>query len=339
MKRFLLLAFISTCVQAQTPPPTLATAKPTRGPITRFITLPGTVRAQQQATLYAKVPGYLKSIAVDKGTAVKAGDILAELDTPELVADRAKAVAEEKEATVELGRLRQAQEKSPASVTEQQISIAQGHAEAAQATLERATTLLAYRQMVAPFSGIITGRYVDVGAFVPAATAGSAAQNAMVVTLADFSTVRLQVMVPENESALITKEQPVKFTVEAVKTKTFEGKVSRLSYALDEVTRSMLVEADLPNPELLLRPGLYATVKIGVEQHPSALLVPVEAIAMEKTAAFVFTQANGKAKKLPVKLGFNDGTKVEISEGLPEDAAVLLIGKTVLTDGQVVTVK
>ncbi len=336
MKSLLFLSLLIPLAHADTPP--LALAQPTRGSITRSITLPGTIRAQQQATLYAKVPGYLKSISVDKGSRVKAGDILAELETPELAADLAKAVAEEKAATVDLKRLQTAKQESPASVTAQQITIAQGHAEAAQATVDRAQTFLAYQKIIAPFGGIITSRQVDVGAFVPAATSSSAAQSAAVVTLADFSTVRLQVMVPENETALVAKDQPVKFTTEALKTKSFEGKVTRLSYALDEATRTMLVEADIPNPDLTLRPGMYATVKVGLEQHQDALLIPVEGLVMEKTNAFVFTYADGKAKKLPVKLGFNDGIKVEISEGLTAQASVLLVGKQLLTDGQSVTV-
>lgn len=337
MKPFIILISLTASVSAETPPLTMA--HPTRGPITRFIMLPGTVRAQQQAALYAKVPGYLESISVDKGSAVKAGEVLAVLDSPELAADLAKAVAEEKEASVELKRLQIAREKAPTAVSDQQITIAQGHAEAAQATVLRATTLQSYLKITAPFDGIITNRQVDVGAFVPAATSSSAAQNALIVTVADFSTVRLQIMVPEAETALIANGQPVKLTLEAHKTKTFEGKISRLSYALDEATRTMLVEADLPNPDLLLRPGMYATVKVGLEQHADALQVPVEALVMEKTNAFVFTYADGKAKKTPVKLGFNDGTHVELTEGPASDASVLLVGKQVLTDGQSVTVK
>ena len=326
-----LCAFASLLASGVAETPPLAVAHPTRGPITRFITLPGTVRAQQQAALYAKVPGYLESIKVDKGSVVKAGDVLAVLISPELAADLAKAVAEEKQASVELKRLQLAREKAPTAVTDQQITIAQGQEEAAKATVERATTLQSYLQIAAPFDGIITARQVDVGAFVPAATSSSAAQNALIVTVADFSSVRLQIMVPEAESALIAKDQPVKLTLEALKAKTFEGKISRLSYALDETTRTMLVEADLPNPDLLLRPGMYATVKVGVEQHADALKVPVEALIMEKTNAFVFTYADGKAKKTPVKLGFNDGTHVELAEGPSVDSSILLVGKQVLT--------
>src|SRR5437016_12227645 len=101
----------------------------------------------------------------------------------------------------------------------------------------------------------------------------------------------------------------------------------------------MLVEADMPNPDLALRPGMYAIAKIGVETKGDALLVPAEAVVMEKTNAFVFVFADGKAKKTAVKLGFNDGTRTEIASGVTEKDRVLLVGKTTLSDGQTVNPK
>lgn len=101
----------------------------------------------------------------------------------------------------------------------------------------------------------------------------------------------------------------------------------------------MLIEADLANPDLVLRPGMFVTAKIGLEQRADALLVPVGALVMEKANAFVFTLDGAKVKKTPVKLGFNDGTHAEIASGLADGAKVVLPGKTVLADGQTVTVR
>ena len=140
-------------------------------------------------------------------------------------------------------------------------------------------------------------------------------------------------------ASLVEKGKPVKFTVEGLPGKTFETTVSRISYALDEATRTMLVEADMQNTDLTLRPGMYATAKIGVEKKTGALLVPVEAIVMEKTNAFLFTTADGKAKKTAVKLGFNDGVRAEIASGATEQDRVLLAGKMTLTDGQSVNAR
>ena len=215
---------------------------------------------------------------------------------------------------------------------------AKGRFEIASANLERTQTLLSYAKITAPFSGIVTARFVDPGAFIPSATSGSAAQTAAILTLADFNSVRAQVALPEVEASLAQVGQPVKLTVEGLGGKTFEAKISRLSYALDDATKTMLIEADLPNPNLALRPGMYATIKVGVEKHADALLIPVEALVMEKANAFTFVADAGKAKKTVIKIGFNDGTKVEVLAGLTGSEAVILVGKMTLADGAAVNV-
>lgn len=326
----------SSAEPAQKPTPSLAVkaASPTRGPITRFVTLPGEIKAYQQATLYAKVAGYLKTITVDKGDPVKAGALLAEIEVPELLAERARYRAEVQVTSLDYKRLSESQKKAPDLVMPQTVDDAEGKMDIAKANLERTETLLNYARIVAPFSGVITRRMVDPGAFIPAATSGSAAQNAAIVALADFNRVRLQVAVPEIESSLVATGQPVRFTVEALPGRSFEGTVTRFSYALDEASKTMLAEIELPNPNLQLRPGMYASVKIGVECRQAALLVPADALVQEKAGAFVFVLADNKAKKVGVKTGFNDGQNVEILSGLNPDQPVILVGRQPLSDGQ-----
>jgi membrane fusion protein (multidrug efflux system) len=319
------------------PPVITQVVQPKRGPITRNVTLPGDVKPYQQATLYAKVAGYLKMITVDKGDQVKEGTLLAEIEVPELLADRARYNAELEVADLDYRRLSESQKKLPDLVVPQTVDNAKGKLEIAKASLERTETLLSFAKIIAPFSGVITKRMVDPGAFIPAATSGSTAQNASIVTLTDFNRVRVQVAVPELESSLISVDQPVKFTVEGLAGKSFDGKVTRFSYALDEATRTMLAEIELPNPKLELRPGMYATVKIGIERKEDALLVPIEALVQEKAGGSVFTIIDNKAKKLPVKTGFNDGTSVEIVSGIKPGQPVILVGKKALSDGQPVT--
>jgi membrane fusion protein (multidrug efflux system) len=310
--------------------------RPARGEIIRYVTLPGTIRANQQATLYAKVPGYLKSLAVDKGDSVRAGQALGEIEVPELLADLAKYKAEVKVAERDHQRVSAAVEKAPDLVTPQSVDDALGRYEIAKANLERTETLLAYSRLTAPFNGVVTMRYVDPGAFIPAATSGSAAQTAAVITLMDFDIVRAQVALPEVEASLAREGQPVKVGVEGLPGRIFDCKVSRISYALDDASRTMLIEADLPNPQHDLRPGMYATVRVGVEKHPDALLIPAEALVMEKVNAFAFFADAGKAKKTAIKVGFNDGAKVEVIGGLTGNETVILAGKLTLTDGQAV---
>jgi membrane fusion protein (multidrug efflux system) len=130
----------------------------------------------------------------------------------------------------------------------------------------------------------------------------------------------------------------VKLTVEGLAGKAFPTQISRISYALDEATKTMLVEADVPNTNHALRPGMYATVKVGVEKHTDAMLIPVEGLVMEKANTFVFVANSGKAKKTAIKIGFNDGDKVEVVEGLAGSESVILAGKMTLADGATVNV-
>lgn len=311
--------------------------QPRRGDIHRFVAIPGTLRANQQVTLHAKVPGYLKSITVDKGDAVKAGQLLAEIEMPEIVAERAKHEAELRIAKLESERLKGARAKAPDLITPAATDTAEARLAMAQAALAQNETMLRYSRITAPFDGVITMRYVDVGAFVPAATGSGNPQAAAIVTLMDYSTVRVRIAVPEIEAARVQVGQPVVVTTDSLPGKVFRGKVSRHTGALEEATRSLLVEADLPNADGTLRPGMYVMAKIGVEQHRGALLVPAAALVREKAAGFVFTLADGKANKVQVKFGFNDGTNVEILEGIPENARVLIPGKVSLVNGQAVT--
>ncbi len=316
--------------------PDVPVVSPVRGEIHRFVALPGTLRANQQVTLHAKVPGYVKSIAVDQGDRVAAGQLLAELELPELIAERARHEAEVRVAQAELRRIAAAQAKAPDLITPQAADAAKARLEIAEAALAQNTALLRFGRIVAPFAGTVTARNVDVGAFVPAATAGANPAAAAIVTVMDYAVVRARVAVPEIEAARIAVGQPVLLATEALPGRTFRGTVTRHFGALDEATRSLAIEVDIPNPDGALRPGMYVLARIGVEKHTNALLVPAAALVREKALGFLFLFADGKANRVPVKYGFNDGTHVEILEGLAENARVLVPGKLVLAPGQAV---
>src|SRR5437867_1870579 len=321
-----------------TSPVAVQVVRPRRGSITRNVTLPGEIKPYQQATLYAKVAGYLKTISVDKGDRVKEGDLIADIEVPEMLADLARYKAEVEVAELDYKRLSESQKTVPDLVVPQTVDNARGKLDVAKANLERTETLLGFAKIAAPFSGVITKRMVDPGAFIPAATSGSAAQNAAIVTLTDFNRVRIQVAVPELETSLVATDQPVKVTVDGLRGRSFDAKITRFSYTLDETTKTMLAEIELPNPNLELRPGMYAVVKIGIEQKGDALLVPVEALVVERAGAFVFTVTGTQAKKTRVQTGFNDGSNAEIISGVKPDQPLILVGKSPLSDGQAVKV-
>ncbi len=334
----LLAVVAATALSAEPAPTDVVVRQPVRGEIIRYVKLPATVRASEEVTLYAQVAGSLRSIKVDKGDAVKAGALLAEIQAPELIADLARYQAETAVAKTEYERLEQAQRNAPDLVMPIESERARGKYEVAKANLERVQTLLSFTRITAPFSGTITARYVDLGAFIPAGTSGSVAQNAGIVTLMNFNTVRVQVAIPEMEAWRVSKGQPVRLSVEGLGERKYEGTVTRYAYALDTRSQAMLAEIDIPNPQRELRPGMYATVQIGLERKPDALLIPVDALLMEKTNAFVFVSDGGRAKKTAIKIGFNDGANVEVVEGLTASTPVILIRNRPLSDGQVVQI-
>ena len=241
-------------------------------------------------------------------------------------------------AKVDHERVADAWKKAPNLVTPQTVDSAKGKLEVAQANLERIETLLKYAQIVAPFSGIITRRMVDPGAFIPAATSGSAAQNAAVVTLMDSSKVRVQVAIPEADVPFVSKGIPATVLIEELSGREFKGEVTRDAHALDMATKTMLAEIELPNPSGELRPGMYATVKLFVQKKGNAVLVPTSTLIVEKAGVSVFAAIDGKAKKVPVKLGFNDGQNAEILDGVREGDTIIVPGKQILADGQAVQV-
>jgi membrane fusion protein, multidrug efflux system len=332
----LLLAMNIVSAQNAVTPIAVEFARPTQGDVNRWVTLPGSIRPLQEAMLYAKVAGYLKSINVDKGDSVKAGATLAVLETPELSADLARYRAENDAAKAEYERMQQAIKQAPDLVMPVELDRAKGKYDVAKANLERTQTLLGFNKITAPFSGVITKRFVDVGAFIPAATSGSAAQTAAVLTLMNFNTVRVQVAVPEVEAPLVNKGQPTRLSVEGLPDRKFEGKITRFSYALDDSNKTMLVEIELPNPKLELRPGMYASVQLALQHHDNVMLIPTAALVMEKANAFTYTVNGATAKKRAIKIGFNDGKMVEVQEGISANDSVILVGKKTMSDGMAI---
>jgi membrane fusion protein (multidrug efflux system) len=327
----------STTAQSTTPLVTVKTTAPRRGAITRSVTLPTfRILAYQSATLYAKVSGYLKNVTVDKGDAVQAGQLLAEIEVPELLADEAQFKAEADITRGNYERMAEARRKAPDLVVPQTVDDLRNQAEISQAKLHRTQTLLQFARITAPFAGVITARFADPGAFIPAATAGSTPQTAAMLTLMDVTRLRVQLFVPEAEAPFIKTGLAAALTVEELPRRTFHGTVARSSGVLDEASKTMLTEIELSNADRNLRPGMYASVRLEVEHKRDALLVPVDAVVVEKAGSFAFLFADGKVHKVPVHTGFNDGVNVEILDGVAAGASVVLVGKQPLNDGQAV---
>lgn len=327
MKPLLLFTLLTTSALALELPAT----KPEKGTIHRWITLPASFAPWQQVGLKARVTGYIQKISVDKGDVVAAGQALIEIEVPELQADLIKHRAEVKAAEIEVKRLHEARAKSPDLVLPQSVDDAEARLAIAQAGMGRTNALIDLAQIKAPFAGVITDRRVDPGAF-------AAAGGDTLLQLTDVSTLRFQVPVIETETAHLKPGQQVEAKVDALNGAVVKGTVTRISGTLDTATRTMLVEADFKNDDGRLRPGMFATARIAVEQHDNATVIPVAGLVKEKANSFVFKHVDGKAIKTAVKTAFNDGVNVEVPELKPEDI-ILLPGTATITDKQPVTVK
>lgn len=311
--------------------PEFAVTRPVSGTIHRWVSLPGSLQPFQQVSLHARVAGYVKTVNVDRGDVVQAGQFLASVEIPELEADLIKASAELEAAATESRRMREARAKSPDLVLPQSVDNAEARYLGAQASVNRCRTLIDFAQIRAPFAGVITARSVDPGAYVSAG-------GAPLLHVVDAAKLRCQVAVPEMEAPLVAAGKPLRVLPDAMPGSVTEARVDRSSGMLDLVTRTLLVEGDIDNSAGKLLPGMSVTVRIGVERHENTPLIPVGAVVMEKTNAFIFCHIAGKAVKTPVKLGFNDGSMVEVVGLKPEDT-VLVVGTQPVADGQDVAVK
>lgn len=225
------------------------------------IVLPARVVAYQAALITAKVAGYVQRIPVDKGDRVHAGDLIAQLDVPELQADRLRYAAEADVAQKNYERMLRAVKVAPDLVTPEQVEVQRGQVEVAKAELARVDALLRYARVTAPFSGTVTARYVDPGAFVPVPT-GSAQGGGRIVMLMSLSRIRIQIPVPESEAPLVKAGCKVIVSAPDLQGVRFATSITRVSGALSSKSQTMLAEVDMPNPQHRLLPGMYVSVRL-----------------------------------------------------------------------------
>lgn len=306
---------------------------PERRDIAQTLTLPANVSPWYQATLYAKVPGYLKWMGVDKGDSVKKGQLLAVIDAPEVEQQFRQAEADYRIKKVTYERLSNVWKDNPDVIAKQDVDMAEAAAEAARHLMDNRKTLLDYTKVYAPFTGVITARFADPGAMIQAAT-GSATQTAPLYTIMDLDTVRVYVSVPQEKAPLAKPGIRVDLSVKEAPGHVLTGTITRTTQALDPATRTLLVEVDMPNKERRLQPGMFVTATLTLEEHANALALPPAALANDKGGKSVFIVEEGLAKRVPVKTGLDDGVWIEITEGLQEGMEVVVVGKSGLTDGQ-----
>ena len=331
---------------AQTPQPAMATPtqpapvavqilNPQRRDLVKMLSLPANVSPWQQATLYAKVPGYLKWVAVDKGDRVKQGQLLAVIDAPEVEQQFQQADADYQIKRVTAQRLMNVWKENADVIARQDVDVAESAATAAKHARDSKKTLLQYTKVTAPFAGTITARFADPGAMIQSA-AGSATQAVPLFTIMDLTTVRVYLSVPQEAALQASTGVRAVLTAREMPERKFEGTITRSTQVLDPATRTMLVEIDLPNPERVLRPGMFVTMTLYLQERPNVLTLPPAALVPNAQGHAVFVVENGTVRKIPVRTGLDDGLWVEITEGLTESQQVVVVGRAQLKDGQTV---
>ena len=337
--------------------PRLVVMRVERGPAENEIKLPGTMQALAEAPILARTDGYLKRRLVDIGDRVHAGQVLAEIDAPEVdqqihqaeaATEQADAAAQQAQANLEQGRANRelarvtaertkrltergispqqegdqtraqlAAQDANVQALEKAILAQRSNLAAAKANLARLQELQGYRLVKAPFDGVITVRNVDVGALVSTG-------NTLLYRIAQIGTLRTYVNVPQAYVTAVHVGQTAALTVSHFPGRRFDGTVARTANALDPATRTMLVEVDVPNADGMLFPGTYAEVDLSGSRTNPPLVVPAAAILFRTDGAQVaVVQSDHTVHLQRITVGRDYGDRVEILQGVEEGATIV----------------
>jgi RND family efflux transporter MFP subunit len=352
--------------------PTVAVAKAKTEDMSRSLVITAEFKPFQEVDVMAKVAGYVKNINVDVGSRVKQGDLLAVLEIPEMADDQARADSVLSRSQAEVARARDELKRAETSrniahlsysrladvakqkaglvaqqeiddaqskdlVAEAQVSAARSSLSAAEqqvqvstAELQKVKTLLEYTRVTAPFAGVITKRYADTGSMIQAGTSSST-QVMPLVRLSENSLLRLVLPVPESAVPTVHIGQQVEVRVPTLD-RSFPGQVARFADKLQTATRTMDTEVDVPNPGLILIPGMFAEVNLTLNHRAAVLAVPVAAVDAGNQVMVV--GPDSRVAMRSVQVGLQTGDNVEIRSGLREGDLVVTSTRASLHDGQ-----
>jgi membrane fusion protein, multidrug efflux system len=345
-------------------PQTVEVVKVVEQPLDVTLSLPGELTPYQTVALYARVTGFVKTIAVDRGTRVRAGEQLAVLEAPELGAQKAEAQSKLQSAEAQLATVRSKAEASAstyeklkaASATpgvvagndvvlaqktmeadQSQISAATQNVEAARHALKSVSDMEGYLRITAPFSGVVTERNVHPGALV--GPTGGPGPATPIVRIVESHRLRLVIPVPEAYTAGMAHGTSLTFAVAAYPGQTFTGTVSRVSQSVDVASRTMAVELDVNNADERLAPGTFCQVKWPVRRTAPSLLVPNGSVASTTGRTFVIRVRSGRTEWVDVKTGLTSGPLVEVFGELKPGDDIVARGTDELKAGASVQVK
>src|SRR5205807_6667448 len=297
--------------------------------------LPGTFDAFNQTTIFPRSNGYVKSWKVDIGDNVKAGQLLAEISTPEVDQQLAQARAQEEIAKVTADRWRDLVQKNV--VSKQEYDQNEKAYEAAKANLQQLEKIQGFQQILAPFAGKIAARNIDVGTLV---TAGTGNSGTPLFSLVQSDVLRVYVFAPQENAPSIHEGLAAKIVLQEYPGQEFDGKVTRTAGALDPQSRTMQVEVQVPNQEGKLYAGMYGQVKFVLPDDNAPIVVPADAFVFRAQGPQVVTVTNeNRIHWQNIHVGRDFGTQLEVLDGLSENTEVVINQNDDLVEGIQVQVK
>jgi len=329
--------------------PTVGVTRPGTEPASDQLVLPAQLQAYVESAIFARTNGYLLRWHKDMGSRVAKGELLAEIDTPEIDQElsQARATRQQTEAQLQLAKstaerwtnLRKTDSVSQQEADQQVSAYAQAQANfaAADANVRRLQQLESFKRVYSPISGVITRRNTDVGALI---AAGSTGQSRELFDVAQVDPLRVFVSVPQMNAPSIRAGLPAYIELREYPGQKFSGKVVRTADAIDPATRTLLTEIDVPNSEARLLPGAYAEVHFAVPIPITRMSIPVNTILFRPEGPRVaVVGSDHKVHLKPITIGRDFGTKVEILGGLDANDQIVLNPADSLEDGQEVNVK
>jgi membrane fusion protein, multidrug efflux system len=304
-----------------------------RAPATRDVRLPATMRGFDETEIYAKVPGYIKTIRVDKGDRVHAGELLAVIESRET--DEQVRNARAAFAIAKLTDQRNQVLVRERVVPQQTADETRSTMLQAKAALEQAIALQGYERVLAPFDGIVTARDVDPGHLIPEATSSTGLADA-ILSISRTKPLRVFTYVPQNVAPFIRNGDSATIRVNEFPGRDFVGSITRHPDALAPDSRTMLVEVDLPNQDEALLPGMYGEADFVVSVPGGAPLVPDDALVFRNGHIFVPVVKDNVVHLTQVKLGYDNGIASEVATGIEPGALVALNLGQSARDGEAV---
>jgi membrane fusion protein, multidrug efflux system len=297
--------------------------------------LPGELSPYELVALYPRVNGFVEEIGVDRGSAVRRGQLLARLSAPELASQRAEAESKLSAARSTFERTRAAAD-TPGAVAKHDIELADAAVKADEARVQSLKTLESYLSVRAPFDGVITERNVHPGALVGPPAGANATP---MLRMESLGHLRLTVAVPEIEVGAIAEGAKAEFVVRTWPGQRFGGVIKRVAHAIDTRTRTMPVELDVENPNNKLAPGMFAEVLWPIRRDTPSLFVPASAIVQTTEKTYVDRVRDGVVEQVPVQRGTALKDRTEVFGPLQAGDTVLKRGSEELKDGTKVKTK